>query len=301
MKEKIKAVLKKIFFPPVSVVMIVSAIAFPSCVIVLNTPDVIPPVEYFVYFLSAYSLTVFILGFKRIVAAVRSFVFSTKIYRRLERNKFTGTFIHDLSFRGTVSLYQGLAVNTLFAVFKIVTAFYYSSVWFGAVGVYYLVMGIIRLALVRGMNSAKKMRDGDEMIREYKSYRLCGSMMFLLNIGMTVMTVQMVRDNRYYEYPGLVIYLSAAYSFYSLTIAIINLFRSKRLNSPILSASKALDFVGALMSIFALQTALIARFGGDDAPFRQTANTLTGTAVCLSSFGIAVFMIISSSMKLKKL
>lgn len=301
MKEKIKAAFKKIFFPPIFVVLIVSAIAFPSCVIVLNTPDVIPPVEYFVYFLSAYALTVFIIGFKRIAAAVRGFVLSTKLYERLDNNKFTRTFIHDMSFRGTVSMYQGLAVNTVFAVFKLVTAFYYRSVWFGAVGVYYLVMGFIRLTLVHGMKRAEKLQNGDELICEYKSYRLCGILMFLLNSGMAGMAVQMVHDNKYYEYPGLVIYLSAAYAFYTLTIAVINLFKFKRLNSPVLSASKALNFAGALMSIFALQTALIARFGGNDALFRQIANSLTGGAVCFATFGIAVFMIINSCVKLKKL
>ncbi len=240
-----------------------------------------------------------ILNFKRIIKALRDFVFSTRIYGALESNRFTRTFIHDISFRGTVSLYQGLVINTLFAVFKLVTAIYYRSVWFGAISIYYFMMGFMRLALVHGMNAAQKLRDNGKTMREYKSYRICGIMMFLLNSGMAGMAVQMIRDNKYYEYPGVVIYLSAAYTFYTLTIALINLFKSGRLNSPILSASKALNFAGALMSIFVLQTALIARFGDDDALFRQVANSLMGAAVCLTTFGIAVFMIIKSCVKLK--
>ncbi len=111
----------------------------------------------------------------------------------------------------------------------------------------------------------------------------------------------MIRDNLHYEYPGYVIYLSALYTFYSAITATINIFRFKKLKNPGLSASKAISFTGAAMSVMALQTAMISRFGENDAVFRQTANTATGTVVCAGSVIIAFYMILRSTYNIKKI
>lgn len=124
--------------------------------------------------------------------------------------------------------------------------------------------------------------------------------MLLLNMGMSGMVVLMVRDNLHYEYPGYIIYLSALYTFYTAITATINIFKFRKLRSPILSASKAITFTGAMMSVMALQTAMIAQFGGNDSLFRQTANTITGTFVCISSVAIAFYMICRGTYYIKK-
>ena len=49
---------------------------------------------------------------------------------------------------------------------------------------------------------------------------------------------------------------------------------------------------GALMSILALQTAMLAQFGEGDAAFRQVMNLATGAAVTLLSAALAVFLIV---------
>ena len=88
------------------------------------------------------------------------------------------------------------------------------------------------------------------------------------------------------------IYASAFYAFYSLITATVYAVRARKLHRPAFSAAKALNLDGALMSILALQTAMLAQFGEGDAAFRQVMNLATGAAVTLLSAALAVFLIV---------
>ncbi len=112
----------------------------------------------------------------------------------------------------------------------------------------------------------------------------------------------MVHQNRGFEYPGLLIYAMAAYSFYAVTVAIINIVKTRRHNSPVLSAAKAINLVAALVSILSLETAMLAQFGGDDDPmFRRAMTGATGGGVCTIVIGMAIYMIWRANKNLKKL
>lgn len=299
MKAEIKAIIKRVFFLPPLAIIIIVPIAAALVIFALSNQGLVPVLEYVSYVLSAYALIILILGFKGIKSAVIGTAKNSRIYKRLDDNKLTNMFLNDLNFKGKISLYQGLAVSTIYAIFKGITALYFRSVWTGAVAAYYLFFGIVRIVLVRGTRKIEIGSNIERLVAEYKIYCVCGVLTFLINIGMVGMTILMIRDNEHAKYPGVIIYLSAAYTFYAFILAIMNLVKFRKAKSPILSASKALNFEAALMSMFSLQTAMIAQFGEEDAVFRQIANTLMGSAVCVTTFGIAVFMIIKSCIKLK--
>ncbi len=298
--KNFKYIIKKIFFIPLPALVLIWAAAFPVCITALTYEKMPFPLKYAAYTFSAYALATFVINFKRTLQTIKKIITQSHIYKLLRRNKITRRFLSDFHFKNTVSLYQGLVINTLYSLFRLIAAIFYSSAWFGAIAVYYFIMGFIRLTLIRGIKIAEKKSGNVRILSEYKSYRLCGVLMFALNIGITGMAIQMIRDNLHYEYPGVIIYLSAAYTFYTITLAIINLVKARKTKSPILAASKALSFATALMSVFVLQTAMIAQFGGDP-QFRQIMNMLTGSAVCFATFAIAIFMIAKSVMKIRKL
>jgi len=100
--------------------------------------------------------------------------------------------------------------------------------------------------------------------------------MFILNSAMVGMIILMIRNGESVVYPGFIIYAQAAYTFYILTFAIINMVRYKRNQMPIIAASKAIDLVAAIMSLFILQVSMINQFGGNEM-FSDIINTTTGT------------------------
>lgn len=163
------------------------------------------------------------------------------------------------------------------------------------------MLSAIRFTLLRNVRITDKKEHADERkIHEYKSARLCGIMMLALNAAMGGMTVQMIWQNRSYEYKGYIIYISALYAFYSLITAVVNVVKFAKINNAILSAAKILALAGALMSMFALQTAMFSAFGGGK-EFQRLMNTITGGAVCIIVMGMAAFLIAWSNKCLKKL
>lgn len=247
--------LKRAFLLPPKVIAVLVPTTMVLCIAALNTQGKHPVLEMLIYLASAYALAVLVAGLGSITEAAARLLHGSRVYRWAQSNTIARLFISDFRFRGELSLYQGLAVSTLFAVFKGVTAVLYRSAWLGAVAVHSGMMG---------------------------------------------MAVQLITEEHIIVYPGSVIYITAAYSFYLLTLSIVNLVKFRRLNSPVLSASKALNFAGALMSVFNLENAMTSRFS-TDVEFRRIMNTAVGLTVCLLELATAVFIIVRSQLSLKKM
>ena len=126
---------------------------------------------------------------------------------RLTGTVFGGKYIGDLAFRGSVSIWQGMMVNFLYVVFRILIGIRYASVWFITIAIYYLLLGIMRLSLILSYRNRS-------VKSELRSYRKTAWLLFLLNIPMGGMITLMVLTDSGYSYPGYVIYLSALYTFY---------------------------------------------------------------------------------------
>ncbi len=109
---------------------------------------------------------------------------------------------------------------------------------------------------------------------------------------------RMVHRNKGFNYQGMLIYLMAMYAFYSVITAVVNLVKFRKHGSPILPAAKAINLVAAMISILSLETEMLAQFGGDD-EFRSVMTSATGGGVCTITIGIAIFMNVKSTRKLK--
>ncbi len=283
---------KKIFFPKTIVVFFLFNIAGALLVYSLFAPEAYAFIQYGSYAFSTYVLVVTVLHIPQTIK---------KVKRTLHRNKHVSRFMTDKYLRFVVTLAYGSGVNIVFGVLKIVMGIFYQSAWLIAVGIYYIMLSIIRATLLlRNYLSRKQETQKQKYIYQLKSCRACGKMMFALNVTMAGMIIQMVRKGEGYTYPGLFIYASAAFAFYALTMAIIGLVKNWHIKNPIFSANKRIALATAMMSILALQTALITQFGGEgNEGFRQLMNALTGTVVCITILWMAVGLIRKANKELK--
>lgn len=204
-------------------------------------------------------------------------------------------YLTDMAFRVRVGLYGSLFVNLAFVAIKFVSALVYDSVWFGAVATYYAILSILRFLLLRHVHL-----DDHDLRQAWRKYRLCGGILIALNLVLAIIAVQMIRDGKGVHYPGMLIYAAAAYTFYTLTAAIVSVARCRRRHSPVLSAVKTISLSAGLVSIFSLQTAMFSSFGGGET-LQYTMNLLTGSGVCMIVFGIAVYMVASGTRMLKQM
>lgn len=282
--EKFKEKILEILYPNILIYLLTFIIGFGSviCIFIFNMSTHF--LAYIAYVLSAYALT---------ITVARCIKLVKWINKKLHANKYTSTLIKDRNLRSKISLFSGTIFNFIYGVFKIVTSFIYDSIWFGAIGGYYLILCLMKYILARYI-----FLKNDES-KSVKQYRNTGIFMFLLNSAMVVMIVLMIREGESPLYPGFIIYAQAFYTFYTLTIALINVIKYRKDHTPLIAAAKSINLVTAIMALFILQVAMINEFGGSK-EFEIIINTITGTLTSIITIGIAVFMIFNSKIMEKR-
>lgn len=298
--KKARAILRKLLYPPKGVLYCLPPAAFAALIFIFAAEKQESLPAYVIFCMSAYSLVILAVSFPKMLRRAKALIKGSKAAKKLLSHAAVNRYLTDLSFKGSFAVYQGMAVNLLYALFRSVTGIMYSSVWFISMAVYHFVLGGMRAYLVF---SYKKRKEKDELKRglyEYGCYRKIAWLLLLLNIPMGGMIWLMIKTNSGFSYPGYVIYLSALYTFYTMGTSIGNLVKFRKLGSPILSAAKVLNFVSALMSVLGLQTAMISAFSENGEEYRKLMNTLTGSFIYGAVVIIAVFMIIKSSVKINR-
>lgn len=280
--NKWKKVLWKLLFPNKIIIFFlvnISAALLLYAFLGENCPE---GLAYVSYAISAYALTVVCARMPEVVKRLKGF---------LHGNKYTGTYLREKELRLKISMYRGLIINIAFAIFKVVVGMMYQSKWLFAVAGYHTILSAMRFIMVRREQGRGKVEtDEEKWIHGLQGYRVCGWFMLLLNIAISVIVAIVVVDNQAIDYPGFMIYAIAAFTFYCLTMAIINMVKYRRRANPIYSALKRIEMAKALVSIFTLQVAMITQFGGQGFDYR-IANGATGLGVCLLINTMAAFML----------
>nr|WP_326185884.1 hypothetical protein [uncultured Oscillibacter sp.] len=203
----------------------------------------------------------------------------------LHKNAFFHRYLTDLAFKAEVSLHISFGVTLFYCVYKAAAGLYYRSAWLGSMAFYYFVLGAVRFQLLRHVRGGRGTRE-----QALQKYRFCGYLLLVLTLALGLMSFYTIYEGRAVEYPGYIIYAAAGYAFYSLTMAVCNLARYRKLQNPVYSAAKALALAAALVSIFFLQASMFAAFG-DGGAWQRQMSMATGGCVFLLIALMALFMI----------
>lgn len=192
-------------------------------------------------------------------------------------------------------------VNIAYGVFHVAAGYFMKSPWMGSNGLYYLVSALILEVLVGYERKVAGINDDNRRLRTgWRVYELCGGLLFLLNLTMTGLVFQIIWQGHGEEYPGLLVFAVATYTFYKLIIAILRLVQCRKNRSPILGVARNMDMIEAMMSIFTLQTGMFAAFG-QDFEHQTLMNCITGGAVCLLVVAGALGMMLHGRRRRKEI
>lgn len=297
MKERMLRIAKRIFFLPPVLTMVIAIPSFVLVIVALTGGIDNPVLVYVSYVLSAYALIITVTGITKIVSFIRGGFRENALVKTMLSVPVIGKLVSESTFRTEMALYPGFCINAVYVIFKTATGIYYRSAWFISLGVYYLALAIMRMLLIHYIR-VKKGNGGKT--DELKRYRACGYMLFLINAALVGITILAVKKNAGFTYPGYLIYVMAMYAFYSVVIAVINLVKYRKYGSPVMSAAKVVNMSTALVSMFSLETAMLEQFGGNNTEsFRLIMVSLTGAGISFIVIGMALYMIIHSSILIK--
>lgn len=287
--EKLKKGLLKLLRPYPAFAFVFVPVAAGLLIYVFVSERSDEPVAYLAYFLSAYAMALVCARLPGLFGRIRAVK---------RENEYLSRYFSDAALRVKISLYGTLSVNTLYAVMQLGMGIYNHSVWFYALSGYYFMLALMRFFLLR---QSRRSELGADLHLEYLDYRRCGVLLLLMNLALAVIATYIVKQNRGFSYHNIVTIAMAAYTFFSFTTAIVNLFRYRKYNSPVMSAAKAISFAAALVSMLSLETAMLAAFGGEEDPaFRMTITAVTAFAVCAAVLIMAIYMIAHAAKQLHK-
>ena len=141
------------------------------------------------------------------------------------------------------------------------------------------------------------------MREELIKYRNCGIVFLFMNLALSLIVFFMVYWNRTFVHHQITSIAMAAYTFTAFTMAIINIIKYRKYNSPVYSASKSISLAAASVSMMTLTSTLLTAFG--DGTMTETDNkvmlALVGAAVMVFVILMAIYMIVESTKKMKLL
>ncbi len=286
-----KKILNKMLYPPIwlmTLLTVASAVVLPL-VFIKGWKE--SPIAYAVYVLAFYTVSVLCLFFGKVLPKQYK-----EIKQKIYANPFGNKYMTDAAFKVRVSLYSSLAINLAYSAFKLISGIFYSSLWIEAFAVYYILLSVIRFIL---LHHIERKKDAG-LIEEYRSYRISAVLMMFINLTLSGIVLNMIVKNEAAAYSDIYVITSAAYTFYILTVSIIDLVKYRKYKSPVMSSAKAIRFAQALVSLLSLEASMLVQFG-DDESYRRLMLALTGAGVCIIVLAMSVYMIIRSVKEIKRL
>ncbi|MBS7528346.1 hypothetical protein KHM83_16780 [Fusibacter paucivorans] len=210
---------------------------------------------------------------------------------RIKRNRITNQFVEDKRFRVITLTRTSFGMNLLYALFNGFYGIYYRSEWFGSLAFYYCVLSMMRFLVVRVERSMPREDLTEDDKKKVRSiYWQCGFLLALITFILGWEVIQLSLHDVEKTYPGMLIYAIAAYTFYKLTIASINMAKVKRTQFPLLKAIRYIGYADALVSVLSLQIAMFTHFSVGAKTMTSIFNVATGTVVCFMILTLSMLM-----------
>jgi len=284
---------KKLLFPPVwlmVILVIVSAVAL-TIIFVKEMEQSIP--AYIVYVLAFYTLSV-VTVFCAMVLPKQYSTIKQKIYD----NPLGNRYMTDRIFRTNISLSVSFVISMLYVAINLWSWYLLKSYWFMVLAVYYVIMAVMRFLLVRYVRVQKI---GTDILGEWKRSRSCAYILLLINLSLSGAVLMILYQHRGYDYPGIMIYVMAMYTFYALTMSIVDIVKYRKMGSPIMSTAKIVSLSAALVSMLNLETAMFAQFGASLSPEnRQIFIILTGAGISITVVTLSVILIVRATKEIRR-
>lgn len=277
-----KKIFNQLLYPNILIIILFTIISSNGLIYVFLQSKEESILAYVIYTFSMYTLTVCVLY---IIKFIKLDKFKD-IKNTLYKNKFFKQYCTEFLYRNKVNTFSSFIFNLLYFFFRLIVGLYYDSIWFVSISIYYLIIALLKLMI------------SICHIKNYfnnKIYLFTSLILLLLNIPLLRIIILVIVENNSNVYEGFVIYAIAFYTFYALTLSIVNMIKYKHSDNNIFKLSKTISFITALVSIFMLEASMLQTFPSN-LEFSAIMNATTGGVVWI----IIVIYCIALFIKFKK-
>lgn len=213
-------------------------------------------------------------------------------------NKYIEKWKEDYEFKTVVSAGGSFLVTSAFALYNGYLGILYSSMWYGTICVYYLLLVILRGSIIIAGKKYSMRKNWDDIRK--KVYLAEAIVLLLLNLSLVIPISIMVLQQKPMNLTLIPAITMAAYTTYKIIMASINLKRRNRISDSLIRLLRTINFIDALVSILALQNTLIMVNSKGEVNGMLPLTSITSGAIWLAILIISVSALVKSIRSIKE-
>lgn len=286
-----KKIFRRILFPHKIIVFLLTPISVGLLIYSFAFTDTSSIVSYISYFISAYTLLIVSLKIPQIIRWIKTIK---------KENKYISRWFSDTHYRIKVSLHLSFIINTLYSLLHLGLGYIHQTFWFYSLAGYYIALAFMRFFLLR---HTAKHKLGVNVKSALKKQRICGTILLIMNISISIMVFFMVYWNRTFHHNEITTIAIAAYTFSTLTLSIIGIVRYRRTDNPIYFTAKSISLVASSVSVLTLEATMLTTFGTETLKLgeRRILLGVSGAVISIFIISMAINLIKRSHNKLKNI
>lgn len=218
----------------------------------------------------------------------------------LRKNAVISNLLEDYTYKTALFSMLSAIITLAFAIVNLISAIYYERVWYATISVYYFLLLLFRGGVLLANRICSERLNGiDYEKSKLKIYLSGGIFLLLIEVAMAIMITNMMLSDNPNQKGEIMTIATATYTFYKVTLAIINLVKANKSKNSITQALRNINLADACMSLVSLTVLMLSTFGEENELVYIKATT--GFVACALIIVMSITMIVKGSKGLKEL
>ena len=274
MKEKVERMIKKVVLvhPLLLVLLVILSSSSLFCIFYYSLEKSL--ISYFCYIFSFYTLSIFVI---RVVSVIKRIDIKEEKKRLSDKNKVLERYFSDQKYHFFLLFSVSIPVNILYALIKTIYGVVINSHWIIENGIYYILLTMMRLIVIEGAKRGGK--------KEIVATRISSFILSLSSVLYLFMVLEMYYNASAPNYPGVIVYAAALYSFVKVGTAIKGYISIRNIKTPAIKEANTVKVSHAFVSLIFLESGMLNIFGSGGKDER--------TLLLVSDIVVAIFLLFS--------
>lgn len=200
------------------------------------------------------------------------------MFRKMKENVIVKRIFESQHDRVMISAALGFGLNLTYALYHGSVGIMSGSLWLLLLCAYYIILSVMRFSAVLYDHRSTK---NSSSFSEQFLFRFLGGMLTLLSVILALSVYLSFRYDVAIVHQKIMMITIATYTFYKMTMAIVNAMKARRQHSSWLIAIRNIGCADAAASLLTLQRSMLVSFDGMSNRAMERMNALTGAGVCL--------------------
>lgn len=217
-----------------------------------------------------------------------------------QTSSFVSRWRTDYSFRMIINTAVTFFITVAFAVYNGVLGGINSSVWNGAICVYYLLLAVLRGTIAITERNLVDKSNEHKYNQRKKVFYSTSIVLIVQNFAIVVPIVMMIFFQRNVNVDIITAIAIAVHTVYKVVVTSTNLKKRKQSTNILVREVTIINFIDALVSIMVMQNTLIMTMGGEKDPAMLILSSTASAVMMSAAIGLNIFNVVSTKKYLQK-